>query len=119
MAAPVINPDTRMNKTETKYSVYLDTLISVGEIEEWKFEPVGLRLAGERCFYHPDFMVVYSDRFEIHEIKAFNRKARKPLIQDDALVKIKVAASQFKWWVFKIVWFDTYVKHWDCKIMRP
>jgi hypothetical protein len=42
--------------------------------------------------------VVYVDRFEIHETKGF--------LRDDANVKIKVAAAQFTWFKFKMIFWD-------------
>ena len=114
---PIIDRGTGMNKTETRYSEYLNMLKSLtldvtdsnGEFEKvlgWKFEPIGLKLAQEKCFYYPDFLVVFPDRFECHEVKAFNKKAGKPLMKDDALVKIKVASSEFHWFRFKITWYN-------------
>lgn len=59
-----------------------------------RFEAVKLRLA-DRTYYTPDF-VVYDEQglIEFHEVKA-ETGAGKPLIEDDAAVKIKVAAEQF------------------------
>ena len=107
-----------MNKTETKYASHLYDLFSKGEIVRYDFEPFGLRLAEEKCYYHPDFLVTYPDRFEIHEVKGFNRKLGKPIIMDDAMVKFKVAASYFDFWVFKIVWV-TPDKVWCSKTYKP
>ena len=108
----------RMNKTEAKYAEHLELLKSNGQIVRWDFEPFGLRLSEEKCFYHPDFFVTYQDRFEVHEVKAFNKKAGAPLLKDDALVKIKVASTQFSYWVFKIVWFDTQKGLWDARNLK-
>ena len=107
-----------MNKTEAKYAEHLEHLKTSGQIISYAFEPFGLRLAEEKCYYHPDFMVVYEDRFEIHEVKAFNKKAGAPLIKDDALVKIKVASTQFGYWPFKICWFDSNEGMWDYKTLK-
>lgn len=76
-----------MNKMEKKYSQHLDALKYSGEILEWYWDKLNLRLA-DGCFYKPDFMVLKSDNsLEIHETKGF--------WTDDALVKIKVAADIF------------------------
>lgn len=57
------------------------------------FEPHKLRLA-DRTFYTPDFGVLLMDgTFEFHEVKGH--------WEDDARVKIKVAAEQH--WMFKFV----------------
>jgi hypothetical protein len=75
-----------MNKTEAAYDVHLRDRTIAGEIVWHKFEAVKLRLA-DNTFYTPDFLVLpASDSvLEIHEVKGF--------WQDDARVKIKVAAS--------------------------
>ena len=83
-----------MNKTELGYANELESLKRSGEIIDYLFEPFGLRLASN-TFYHPDFLLVYQDRFEIHEVKGFWR--------DDARVKVKVAQEMFPWFIFKIV----------------
>lgn len=74
-----------MNKTEQAYCHYLDLLKKAGEILWYKFEGIKLRLA-DNTFYTPDFSVMKSDgQMEMHEVKGF--------WQDDARVKIKVAAD--------------------------
>lgn len=76
-----------MNKTEKSYSDYLFKQKVAGLILDFWYEPFSLKLAGG-CFYRPDFMVLLSDlEIEIHEVKGF--------WEDDALVKIKVAAEKF------------------------
>ena len=115
---PVKKEKHRMNKVETRYAEYLETLKATKQIVGYKFEPFGLRLAEEKCYYHPDFLVVYEDRFEIHEVKAFNKKAGAPLVKDDALVKVKVASANFGFWAFKICWFDTNEGMWDYKTLK-
>lgn len=76
-----------MNKTEQAYADHLARLQHAGEILWFKFEGVKLRLA-DNTFYSPDFAVMMSDgRIQIHEVKGF--------WQDDARVKIKVAADLY------------------------
>ena len=87
---PILN-DKGMNKLEARYSQKLELMKATGEILDWLYEPMGLRL-GSKCFYHPDFLVIYEDRFEWHETKGFMR--------DDALVKLKASASKFHWFNF-------------------
>lgn len=74
-----------MNKTEAAYDAYLATLMAAGLVLWYKFEGLKLRLA-DNTFYTPDFAVVGADGvMECHEVKGF--------WQDDARVKIKVAAD--------------------------
>lgn len=76
-----------MNKTEAAYAAHLGLLKHAGEIAWFEFEAIKLRLAN-RTFYTPDFLVMLSDgELQIHEVKGF--------WEDDARVKIKVAASMF------------------------
>jgi hypothetical protein len=76
-----------MNKTEEAYAAYLAQLQAVGGILWHKFEGMKFRLA-DNTFYTPDFMVMKPDgQLEAHEIKGF--------WQDDARVKIKVAADMY------------------------
>lgn len=77
----------QMNKTEERYAAYLELLKHAGEILWWRFEGIKLRLA-DNTFYTPDFAVLAADSvMEIHEVKGF--------WEDDARVKIKVAADQY------------------------
>lgn len=76
-----------MNKTERAYADLLEYRKQSGEILDWKFEALKLRLA-DKTFYSPDFMVVDADGFiEVHEVKGY--------WEDDARVKVKVAAEQY------------------------
>lgn len=77
----------QMNKTEAAYARHLELLKRAGEISYYSFDSVNLRLA-DNTFYKPDFLVMKSNgNLEIHEVKGF--------WQDDAKVKIKVAADRF------------------------
>lgn|SRR6185312_662761 len=74
-----------MNKTEFAYDAHLWSLRHFGQVLWHKFEGIKLRLA-DKTFLTVDFAVLSSDGFlEMHEVKGF--------WEDDARVKIKVAAS--------------------------
>jgi hypothetical protein len=78
-------PTGTMNKLETAYDAYLWTLYAAGDVLWHKFEGIKLRLA-DNTFLTVDFAVLpRSGVLEMHECKGF--------WQDDARVKIKVAAS--------------------------
>lgn len=80
-------PTGAMNKTEAAYEAHLILLRNAGQVLWFKFEAVKLRLA-DNTFYTPDFAVLAVDGvFELHEVKGF--------WEDDARVKIKVAAALF------------------------
>lgn len=77
-----------MNKTEARYEAeILAPLKQAGEILDYRFERVKLKLA-KNTYYTFDFEIVKNDcTLECHEVKGFWR--------DDARVKIKVAAEMF------------------------
>jgi hypothetical protein len=76
-----------MNKTEAAYSEHLEARRVAGKVFWYGFEAVKLRLA-DNTFYTPDFAVLdASGIIEMHEVKGF--------WQDDARVKIKVAADRY------------------------
>lgn len=92
----------QMNKTEAKYAALLELRKHAGEITWYKFEAINLRLA-DRTFYAVDFLVMLaSGELEAHEVKGF--------FTDDALVKIKVAASIFP---FRFVAVKLVKKEWE------
>jgi len=72
----------------------LDIRKRAGEILDYRFEGVKLRLA-DYTFYTPDFFITYRDHFEVMEVKGFWR--------DDARVKIKVAAAMYPFFKFVAV----------------
>ena len=83
-----------MNKTELAYSEHLDDLLAHGKIAMYLFEPCKLRLA-PLTYLTPDFLVVMADgTIEFHEVKAC-RSNGDYLCEDDAKVKIKVAAALY------------------------
>ena len=76
-----------MNKLEATYAMSLEAKKRAGKIVLWRYERVTLKLADDTR-YTPDFYVLELDgSVSLVEVKGFMR--------DDALVKLKVAASQF------------------------
>ncbi|WP_151838206.1 MULTISPECIES: hypothetical protein [unclassified Acinetobacter] len=73
-----------MNQTERKYANLLESKKMTGEIIYYAFDSIKFRLA-DKTFYSPDFIVMKSGELEAHEVKGH--------WEDDARVKIKVAAS--------------------------
>lgn len=83
-----------MNKTEARYSDYLRARVNDGTVAWFKFEALKLRLA-DNTFYTPDFAVMLaSGQMQCHEIKGY--------WQDDARVKIKVAADLYPFQFFGV-----------------
>lgn len=83
----------KMNKTEERYQEHLELLRVGGVIKSHLYESIGLRLA-DKTFYYPDFLVI-TDCVEYHELKGH--------WEDDARVKIKVAAERYPWFLFKAI----------------
>ena len=85
-----------MNETEQAYSEVLNERQRTGAILEWTYEPLTFKLA-DNTRYTPDFVVQYPDgAMEVHEVKACKRTGGF-LAEDDAMVKIKVAAEMYPW----------------------
>lgn len=79
-----------MNKTEAEYAKILEARRACGNVLWYRFEGVTLKLA-DNTRYTPDFIVMLdSGELEAHEVKG-----SMSFIQDDAKVKIKVAADIF------------------------
>jgi hypothetical protein len=93
----------KMNKSETRYADELAIGKRTGAIADYWFEPFSLRISacesGQPARYTPDFMVLLPDgRTFLDDVKTasgFDDPA--------ALVRIKVAASEYPLWVFRIV----------------
>lgn len=88
----------QMNKTEAAYAERLraDTSLAM-----FRFEPIKLRLA-DNTYFSPDFMVIAADgQVELHEVKV-EKADGSVLMEDDAAVKIKVAAEIYDEFVFKL-----------------
>ena len=87
-----------MNRTEAAYDRHLEALQHAGEILWRKFEGVKLRLA-DNTFLTVDFAVMRNDGvLEMHDVKG-----AKAIYEEDAKVKMKVAACQYPF-VFKVAY---------------
>lgn len=83
-----------MNGLEKRYAAHLDVRKAVGEVADWKFEQLKLKLAMNTS-WNPDFGLLMPDgKLALHEVKGH--------WEDDARVKIKWAAKDFGTW-FAIV----------------
>ena len=99
-----------MNSLERRYADHLRSLQLAGEIHSFAFERHNLKLA-DKTYYKPDFEVMLPDgTIEFHEVKGF--------MQDDANVKIKVAAQQFPQYVFHLVQWDKWTG-WKITTLPP
>jgi len=86
---------SQMNQTEAEYGTMLDAQKRTGEIIDYRFESVNLRLGSDN-HYRPDFMVLNSAfEIEFHEVKG-------GFWREDARVKIKSAAQQYPYFRFLV-----------------
>lgn len=91
----------RMNKTEALYEQQLAFRKHAGEITWYAFEAIKLRLA-KATFLTIDFAVKLPDgALQLHEVKG--RKGDRYWAEEDAKIKLKVAAEMFPFQFF-VVW---------------
>lgn len=91
---PIIPKTKFASLTEARYDLKLRVMKQNGEIIDYRYEPFNLRLA-DGAAYKPDFLVVYPDRFEFHEVKGYWREA--------ARVRFKIAAKELPWFIFRVI----------------
>ncbi|CAG2126869.1 hypothetical protein LMG31506_00213 [Cupriavidus yeoncheonensis] len=91
-------PRGTMNKTETRYSVYLDQQKLAGGVLWWSFEGIKLMLAKNTSITIDFAVMSASGVLEMHDVKG-----AKAMIEDDARAKTKIAAALYPF-VFKFVY---------------
>ena len=89
-------PKGTMNKTEAEYSQLLEQKKLSGEILDYKFHPMRVRL-GNNTYYEVDFLVMAADYgLEIHEVKG-------GFTSDKGQLKIKLCAEVLPYFrMFKV-----------------
>jgi hypothetical protein len=87
-----------MNKTEQRYAELLGNRKLAGDIQDFAYEPIRLRLAADNAFYAPDFGVLSAAGFyELHEVKVGRVSESGALValeEEAARVRRKVAAER-------------------------
>lgn len=100
-----------MNRTEQRYSAHLSLRTMAGEISLSRFEAVTFKLAPDTR-YTPDFMVMMPDgAIEFHEVKGAKKQKIGgiqtgkivPYVEEDAKLKIKIAAEMLQEFRFVMV----------------
>ena len=86
----------KMNKLETKFSLYLEDLKTKKKIVWWKFEPIRLKLTdfGNSTHYTPDFLSMDEDG----EQTFWETKGKW---ESSARVKTKTAADRY--WMYRFI----------------
>lgn len=110
-----------MNGVERAFALKLADGVKAGTVLWWRFEAVNLRL-GAATFYRPDFLTLAPDgQLHVYETKAWWKggkgKPGRVGWQEDARVKIKVAAGLFPWLRFHAAWCRDGV--WEVEDFRP
>ena len=106
-------PKSGMNKAEAQYASYLS---HHPDVVSWKHEPLSLWLAKD-CRFIPDFAVEYKDgSLTLADVKALWSHG-KPGVEDDALVKLKLAGQMYGCW-FQVVmtWWDKTTGKWEERV---
>lgn len=86
-----------MNKTEGRFADILEARKKRGEIHDWKYELITIKLA-DGCKYTPDFAVFES----VDGGPTLFVETKGSHVWDDAKVKFKVAREQNKWAAFEM-----------------
>lgn len=90
-------PKGTMNATEARYASHLEQLRLAGEVLWWKFEAITLTLAPRTTITVDFALMLACGALEMHDVKG-----AKAIYEDDAKVKMKVAAQMFPW-QFRVV----------------
>jgi hypothetical protein len=85
-----------MNGPENRYANILEGRKRLGELVDWRFECLKLKLA-DKTYFTADFFVVRNDgELELVDVKGSGPE------EEDARVKIKTAAETYPWFHFAI-----------------
>lgn len=90
------------NRGERAYGLELSMQRNDGKVAWFAFQPVTLKLAND-CRYTADYLVQYPDgSLELVDVKG--RKGAGYWCEEDAKIKIRVAADKFPMFKFVIAW---------------
>jgi hypothetical protein len=85
----------QMNKLERAYALHLEAERIAGRVQWFAFEAITFKLASD-CRLTVDFAVLMADdTLEMHEVKAWSKKKGKSLWEEDAKIKMRVAAGKY------------------------
>ena len=85
------------SKLEASYELYLSALKHAGEIQQYWYHPLTLKLPGG-IRYTPDFMVWPNEgKVQIHECKGWSKNLR------DGMTRLKLASGLFSCWDWRLV----------------
>ncbi len=88
-----------LNKTETRYYHWLKSMPN----DKWIGVQCFTVKLGDDCRLTMDFAVIdENDHMRLIDTKAFNKKSRKVIAREDALIKIRCAARMYPFFRFLI-----------------
>lgn len=89
--------DRYKSKLERKHAANLGLRKAAGEILDWKYEPIRIRLA-DNTFYTIDFLLLMADEtIEAHEVKGWHPNIR------DSRTRWKMAAEVLPWFRWRFI----------------
>jgi len=113
-----------MNKAERAAFEYLrDVYFGVreprrGKAEEFRITPHGMTFVlGNGVRFTPDVIVQASGRIHAFEVKAM--RGRRVHVEDDASVKVKMAAGVWPAVTFTLMWLNKRTGAWEMQEMLP
>ena len=78
-----------MNKTEAEYAGMLELRKRAGELQDYFYDAMKVKIGAERCVYNIDFVAVLADgSLELIEVKGAH-------VRDDSRVKFQSAKLQY------------------------
>lgn len=118
----------KMNETESAYARELARRQLEEGVSDFLFEGVSLEI-GNRCWYTPDFLVIYRDgSIDFAEVKAWWNPSKAKAAagekgkvgwREDARIKIKAAAARFPWFRFVATWMEPGKPGWQIEEFSP
>lgn len=111
---PVNVKKPKVNKTEARYFEYLKRM----NPGEWISAQCLTFVLANDCRFTPDVVMIgAADKLVAIDVKAKWKGTKGPHVEDDALVKLKVAARTFPWCLFYIAWEEN--GHWEHRQIEP
>ena len=94
----------------------LDELLKyAGDVTSWRWRPLDLILTDDcKRWYEVDFMVVTQVGIELHDVKG-RAKNGGPYCEEDAKLKMAIAADRFRMFGFYVVWPGEVSSNWEKK----
>jgi len=94
------------NKSEIAFEQHLEMQKRSGLIDGYGFECMTFVLAdGSR--FTPDFFIIHaSGSVELVDVKAFFKNQQKVHVEEAAMVRVKVAAELYPWFIWTQTWKD-------------